>query len=197
MSFTQAGVLPLEAGMALVLGANLGSALNRCWKARATARRRGAGCARQPPDPARRLRRRPALPRLIGPHSRHLAAGLSRAVADFHTAFNLVLALVFPAGAHPLRGLLRRLVPERIDAHDPVGRSTRRGRARDAAVALGAAGREALRMADVLAEMMAGAGEALTGGDRAKVAQIRRIDDTLDRLNAAIKAYLVASTPNP
>lgn len=43
MSFTHAGVLPFEAGMALVLGANLGSALNPVLEGLATARPRDAG----------------------------------------------------------------------------------------------------------------------------------------------------------
>ena len=197
MSFTQAGVLPFEAGMALVLGANLGSALNPVLEGardgEAAGRRvalgnlltRAAGCA-------------VALPclGLIGPLAVTWQPDLSRAVADFHTAFNLALALVFLPLLGPFAALLRRLVPERIDAHDP-GRPIHLDEAalETPPVALGAAGREALRMADVLAEMMAGAGEALTGGDRAKVTEIRRMDDTLDRLNGAIKAYLVRLDP--
>lgn len=197
MSFTQAGVLPLEAGMALVLGANLGSALNPVLEGsrdgEAAGRRvalgnlvtRALGCA-------------VALPclGLIGPLLVTWQPDLSRAVADFHTAFNLVLALVFLPLLDPFAALLRRLVPERIDAHDP-GRPIHLDEAalETPPVALGAAGREALRMADVLAEMTSGAGEALTGGDRTRVAQIRRMDDTLDRLNAAIKAYLVRLDP--
>ncbi len=183
--------------MALVLGANLGSALNPVLEGardgEAAGRRvalgnlltRAAGCA-------------VALPclGLIGPLAVTWQPDLSRAVADFHTAFNLALALVFLPLLGPFAALLRRLVPERIDAHDP-GRPIHLDEAalETPPVALGAAGREALRMADVLAEMMAGAGEALTGGDRAKVTEIRRMDDTLDRLNGAIKAYLVRLDP--
>ncbi|TGD94302.1 Na/Pi cotransporter family protein [Methylobacterium nonmethylotrophicum] len=197
MSFTQGGVLPFEAGMALVLGANLGSALNPVLEGA----RDGEAAGRQVALGnllTRALGCAAALPclGLVGPLLVTWQPDLSRAVADAHTAFNLVLAGIALPLLGPFAALLRRMVPERIDAHDP-GQPIHLDAAalETPPVALGAAGREALRMADVLAEMMGGAGEALTGGDRARVAQIRRMDDTLDRLNAAIKAYLIRLDP--
>ena len=61
-----------------------------------------------------------------------------------------------------------------------------------AAVALTAAAREALRMADVLETMLDVALEALERGDRKRIAETKRLDDVLDRLNSAIKAYLTS-----
>src|SRR5205085_2548439 len=43
----------------------------------------------------------------------------ARAVADFHTAFNVVLALVFFPLLSPYARLLRRWMPARVDAADP------------------------------------------------------------------------------
>ena len=58
-------------------------------------------------------------------------------------------------------------------------------------VALGGAAREALRLADVLEAMLAGLAEGLAHGDRRRIIEARRLDDVLDRLNAAIRSYLV------
>ena len=57
-------------------------------------------------------------------------------------------------------------------------------------VALGGASREALRLVDVLEEMLRGARNALSGSDRKSILETRRLDDVLDHLNTAIKAYL-------
>ncbi len=59
-------------------------------------------------------------------------------------------------------------------------------------VALGAAAREALRMADVLESMLLGLREALQRPDRRQLSELKRLDDVLDTLNTAIKAYMTA-----
>jgi phosphate:Na+ symporter len=43
----------------------------------------------------------------------------SRAVADFHTGFNVVLALLFFPLLKPFARLLTRLLPARVDTADP------------------------------------------------------------------------------
>ena len=60
------------------------------------------------------------------------------------------------------------------------------------AIAIAAASREALRMADVLETMLHAALEGLDRGDRKSIAETKRLDDVLDRLNSAIKAYLTS-----
>jgi phosphate:Na+ symporter len=62
-------------------------------------------------------------------------------------------------------------------------------------VAVGAAAREALRLADVLEAMLQGARDAFEKDDRRRIAETRRIDDVLDRLNTAIKAYVTSLDP--
>ena len=47
-------------------------------------------------------------------------------------------------------------------------------------------------MADVLETMLHAALEALDRGDRKRIAETKRLDDVLDRLNGAIKAYLTS-----
>ena len=63
-------------------------------------------------------------------------------------------------------------------------------------VALGGAAREALRLADVVESMLAGLREAFAKGDRRQISETKRLDDTLDKLNTAIKAYITAIDPD-
>jgi phosphate:Na+ symporter len=57
-------------------------------------------------------------------------------------------------------------------------------------VALANASREALRMADVVEEMLKGSRELLCRDDRRLAGEMRRMDDVLDRLHMAIKGFL-------
>ena len=57
---------------------------------------------------------------------------------------------------------------------------------------LGGAAREALRLADVLEQMLYGARDALAKADRRLIEETRNRDDVLDGLNTAIKRYLTS-----
>ena len=81
----------------------------------------------------------------------------SRVVADFHTAFNLILAVVFFPLLTPYARLLRRWLPARIAEGAPRRPMYLDPSAQEIPViALGAAAREALRLADVLESMLQG-----------------------------------------
>jgi phosphate:Na+ symporter len=194
MSFASKGVVPPDAAFALVLGANLGTAINPVLEG-------GAG-----DDPA--ARRLPignlinralgvvvalaALP-VLGPWLVTVDPDNTRVVADFHTGFNLILALVFFPLLTPYANLLRRLLPARVNNADP-GRPLYLDPAAIEVpmVALGAATREALRMADALEAMLQGLREALQRPDRRQLSELKRLDDVLDTLNTAIKAYMTS-----
>jgi phosphate:Na+ symporter len=194
MSFATKGVVPPHAAFALVLGANLGTAINPILEG-ATG-----------DDPA--ARRLPlgnllnralgvavalaALP-ILGPWLVTIDPDNARVVADFHTGFNLILALVFFPLLTPYAALLRRLLPSRANPADP-GRPLYLDPAAVEVpmIALGAAAREALRMADVLESMLLGLRDALQRPDRRHLAELKRLDDVLDTLNTAIKAYMTS-----
>ncbi len=194
MSFAAQGVVPPEAAFALVLGANLGTALNPLFEAGSTgdplAKRlpignllnRAVGCVLGL-----------ALLGIIGPWLAALEPNASRAVADFHTLFNLVMAALFFPVLRPLARLLTRMLPASAVPADPSRPAYLDPHALEIpAVALAAASREALRMADVLETMLHAALDALDRGDRKRIAETKHIDDVLDRLNGAIKAYLTS-----
>jgi len=194
MSFAAQGLVPPFAAFALVLGANLGTAINPLLEG-------GVG-----DDPAaRRLPIGNLLNRLIGvvialaalPWLSRLMVIVepdnARAVANFHTAFNLVLALVFFPLLSPYARLLKRWLPTKLDQNDPGRPIYLDPAARETPVlALGGAAREALRMADVLESMLAGLRDTFERTDRRQIGQTKRIDDVLDKLNTAIKAYVTA-----
>jgi phosphate:Na+ symporter len=197
MSFAEKGVVPLNAALALIIGANIGTALNPLLEGArggdAAGRRvvvgnlisRLAGAAIVTP-----------LLSLIGVHLVQIEPNFSRAVADFHTAFNLLIALAFLPLLHPLARLLERLVPIELGPADPKRPLYLDASALETpSIALGHATREALRMVDVLDSMIEGVADALRLGDREAAARARRQDDLLDALNSEIKRYLSRFDP--
>lgn len=196
-SLAAKGVVPLHAAFALVLGANLGTAVNPVLEGAAgddpTARRMPVGNLL---GRAAGVVVALALLDPVGRFMIEVEQDASRAVADFHTLFNLALAVVFLPLLTPYAALLRRMLPARVNAADPS-----RPMYLDLAacetpvVALGGAAREALRLADVLEAMLQGLRDALERGDRKRVAEAKRLDDVLDKLGTAIKAYLAALDP--
>jgi phosphate:Na+ symporter len=129
----------------------------------------------------------------IGPALITLEPNPTRAVADFHTGFNIVLALLFFPLLNPFARLLVRLLPARVDTADPALPIYLDWAARETpSIALAGAAREALRMVDVFEAMLRGALDSLNRGDRKRVSETARMDTVLDRLDTAIKEYLAS-----
>jgi phosphate:Na+ symporter len=197
MSFATTGVIPPHAGFALVLGANLGAALVPLLE--------GAPGG----DPiAKRLPIGNLLNRLvgcavglllldrIGPMMVAIEPDPARAIADFHSLFNLATAALFLPVLGPFARGLVRLLPARAAPSDPSRPIYLDEAAREApALALAGAAREGLRMADVVEAMLRGSLDALDRGDRKQIAATKGLDNVLDRLNGAIKVYLTALDP--
>ncbi|MFZ0559645.1 MAG: Na/Pi cotransporter family protein [Methylovirgula sp.] len=197
MSFATKGVIPLDTGLALVLGANLGAALNPVLETPRGADRAGARVALGNLF-NRLIGAAVFLPLIgwIGPQLLRFEPNLGRGVADFHLAFNVAMALAFLPLLRPFAKLLRYCLPARIEPQDPSRPLYLDPAATETpAIALGNAAREALRMIDVLDEMLQGVAQALAQTDRQKIVETRRMSDILDRLNGAIAAYLIALDP--
>lgn len=184
-------VIGLEAAVAMVAGANLGSAVNPVLE--------GPGG-----DPAaRRLPLGNLLNRLAGcllllpllePATALLAqlpGGRGWLVANAHLAFNLATGLLFIGVLPWLAALLERLLPETDRTDEPgAPRYLDPAALRVPHVAIANAAREALRMADTVEAMLHGTLEAFRTDDRRLVERVRAMDDVLDRLLGAIKLYL-------
>jgi phosphate:Na+ symporter len=196
MSLAYSHFITPAAALALVVGANLGSAINPILE------------TGQSDNPAsRRLPVGNLLNRLVGaglvlPFLRPITSTLAtiepdpaRMAADFHSAFNLVLALLFIPLLGPLAALLLRFLPERKQATDPstplyldetaIGTPV---------VALACAARETLHLGDLVETMLRQAMTALMTNDRKLVAQISRMDNAVDRLHELIKLYVTKVT---
>ncbi|WP_299129909.1 Na/Pi cotransporter family protein [uncultured Amaricoccus sp.] len=115
----------------------------------------------------------------------------ARQVANFHSLFNLGLALVClpftPWAAH----LLTRAIPD--DA--PETRPTRLAHLDDAlldrpALALNAATRELMRLSDIVELMLREALSTFTDRDDRRVREIARMEEEVDALQEEIKLYL-------
>ena len=198
MSFAAKGTVPPDAALALVLGANLGTAINPVLE----------GATGDDPA-ARRLPVGNLINRVVGvavalavlaPVGRLLVVvepDNARAVADFHTAFNLAVALIFFPLLKPYAAILRRLLPVRVNQADPSQPMYLDLAALDTPViALGGAAREALRLADVLEAMLTGMRDAFAKGDRRQISGTKRLDDVLDKLTTAIRAYVTSIDPD-
>ncbi len=185
-----AGVVTPVAGFALVLGANLGSAIPPVLAAGgdAVARRlplgnlafRAAGC----------IAALPALPWLAELAER-VTAFPGAQVVDFHIAFNVALGLAFIGILDPAAALLARLLPPAPAADDP-GRPLYLAEAalETPYLALANAARETLRMGDLVERMLVRFLDAVAGNDKAAIEEAARLGKALDRLHDAVKAYL-------
>ncbi|CAB4243840.1 Na/Pi cotransporter [Methylacidimicrobium sp. AP8] len=193
-SFAAKGVVSLPAALALTVGANLGAAINPVFESTTGT------------DPAfRRLPIGNLLNRLFGfvggllflPQAAAWLAAWepnpARAVADFHTFFNLALALLFFPWLSTYGRLLAAWFPDRKDKEslgqplylDPALLGT-------PAVALGNAAREALRLADLLKGMLERSRDIFLRGDRLQPASIKRIGKAVDKIHQATRSYLSA-----
>jgi phosphate:Na+ symporter len=196
MSIGAAHLVSPTAVLSLVLGANVGSALNPLIE------------TSRPGNPAsRRLPIGNLLTRIAGcvmvlPFLNPIADLLqryepnpARLAADFHTAFNVLLALLFIWPLDLVAAQLKRWLPDLPRAADPGTPVYLDSSAAGApAVALVCAAREVLRMGDLIESMLRQAMTALLTNDRKLVAEISRMDDSVDSLNEAVKLYVTRMT---
>jgi phosphate:Na+ symporter len=198
MSFAASGLIGPEATLAMVVGANIGSALNPVME--------GTGG-----DPKKlRLPVGNLLTRLVGallvlpflgPIVIWLGAiepGAGRLAANFHTAFNVAIALLLIGFLPPIARLLVRLLPAKPASDDPAKPLYLDPAAfATPAVALANVARETLRMADVVEKMLAGTQATFHGDQRHLVAETSRLDDVVDRRHQAIQTYIAEIAREP
>src|SRR5215475_1261732 len=196
MSLAYSQFVSPPAALALVLGANLGGAINPVFEG---GRRGDAASFRLPVG---NLMNRLVGVVLVGPFLNPIAGAMSafqpdmaRMTAEFHMAFNIVLAAAFIGLLGPFGRLLERLFPARKDAADPASpRYLEETALETPSLALADAARETLRMGDVVEVMLRQVMTALMTNDRALVREVSRMDNTVDSLNEAIKLYVTKLT---
>ncbi|MGN7294316.1 Na/Pi cotransporter family protein [Rhizobium sp. SAFR-030] len=197
MSLASKGLIDPYQAFALTLGANLGTAINPLLEGQAG---RDLASRRVPlGNLATRIVGVAIAMALLSPITDLLTSFSTdgaRAVANFHTAFNLLVAIAFMPFLTPFASMLVKLMPQKIDETDPgQPRYLDQSATETPVVALQAAAREVLRLVDILEEMLDGTKTALTSNDRRALSALRQKDTILDRLNTAVKRYLTSIDP--
>jgi phosphate:Na+ symporter len=196
MSLAYSQFVTTEAALALVLGANLGSAINPLIEA--------GNCG----DPAsRRLPVGNMLNRLVGvcfaltflhPIAHEMSSwqpDAAKRIAEFHMLFNIALALVFIGLLDPVAQLLIRFLPERKKPDDASApRYLDDAALETPSLALANAARETLRMGDTVETMLRDVMTAIMANDRKLAGDVERKDNIVDKLNEAIKLYITRLT---
>jgi phosphate:Na+ symporter len=192
MSLAYSQFITPYAALALVLGANLGSAINPVFEG---ARRDDAASYRLPVGNLvnRVIGIALVLP-FLGTIAEHMHAwqpDLAKMTAAFHIAFNVGTAVIFIGLLDTMSRLLTRLLPDRIKEDDPARpRYLDESALETPSLALADAAREALRMGDFVEVMLRKVMAAMMTGDRALVDQVSKSDNVVDGLDEAIKLYV-------
>lgn len=192
VSFVAAGTMPVQLGLYMVLGANIGGAL-----APVVMTLRDIPAGRRVPLGNLVIRSigvlliMPFMGTLILPFIELVHPDPARMLVNFHTAFNLGLAIIFL----PLIGSLTRL-SEIILPDRPVEEDEKMPRYLDPTAivtppaALACVARETLRVCDVVQRMLKDTLEAFRSNNPRLVQEIRDREEIVDGLYEAIKAYL-------
>jgi phosphate:Na+ symporter len=196
MSLAYAHFISPVAALALVLGANLGSAINPLIEG-----------ARRDNPASYRLPLGNLINRLVGvvlvlPFLRPITdllqawqPDLARLTAEFHIAFNLATAMLFIGLLDGVARLLRWILPDRVQEADPSRpRYLDESALETPSLALADAARETLHMGDLVEVMLRKVMTAIMTNDRALVEQVSRMDNAVDGLDEAIKLYVTKLT---
>jgi phosphate:Na+ symporter len=199
------GLIPLPAGIALAMGANIGTCVTALLAAIGKPREavRASlvhlifnvagvliwfGLIDQLALLVQWLS--PAHPELTG--ARRLAAEVPRQIANAHTFFNVANTLIFIGLTHQFARLVTWLVPDRPEVEASAGRARYLDEELLAtpSLALDRVRMEALRMGERVQEMLARIMPAIIAGNRESLTEIQRMDDAVDSLHAQIIGYL-------
>jgi phosphate:Na+ symporter len=196
MSLAYAHFISPFAALALVLGANLGSAINPVFEG---ARRDNPASYRLPLG---NLINRLAGVLLVAPFLRPITEilqvwqpNLAKLTAEFHIAFNVATAIIFIGLLDGMARLLEKLLPNRVQEADPSrARYLDESALETPSLALADAARETLHMGDHVEVMLRKVMAAIMTNDRALVDQVSKMDNTVDSLDEAIKLYVTKLT---
>ncbi|MEZ5780698.1 MAG: Na/Pi cotransporter family protein [Rhizobiaceae bacterium] len=195
-AFAGQGLLPLEAGVPLVLGANLGGGLIAFWLSRGMTR-----AAQRIPLGNLLFRATGAVGALAVLEAFDLpvdllAADHGAALVNLHLAFNACLLVFCLPFAGAMARLTEAMLPEPINGgseDNPLGNRTT---ALDRAVigrptlALASATRELLRMGEMVEIMVRPVMELFADGTHEQINRLCKLDEEVNRAHREIKLYL-------
>ncbi|TCO74075.1 Na/Pi cotransporter family protein [Rhodovulum euryhalinum] len=201
-AFAGHGMLPAEAALPMVLGANLGGGLVAVWLTRGM-----EPCARRIPQANLLLRGVGALSvlalvLLVPLPVERLGQDVAHQLVNFHLLFNLALVCVALPLIGPVERLARLLLPDAPQAvadraetlpASALDRSTLGA----PPLALASAMRELLRMGETVEIMFRPVMDLIEGGDAAQIRRVRDLDAQVNRLHTDIKLFLAEVRRGP
>lgn len=195
MQFVGQGVLPVEAGLSMLLGANAGGAMIAVWLTRGYDRK------------ARLLPLTNLVFRMIGAVAVLLASRYftvpfgelgtqpERQIANLHFLFNAGLLVLCLPVIGPVERLMAKLVPEEQEVVGPEEMLAPNGVLDRNVIAtpqlaLASATRATLRMAGIVEIMLQPVMELFETGDRERIGRIRELDKQVNKAHNDIKLYI-------
>lgn len=198
-SFASHNVISADTAFAMVIGSNIGTALNPILE--------GAG----KDIVSKRLPIGNLLNRLVGAiiciiflsqlssWFVHYYPDMNRSVANFHTLFNIVTAAVFLPFLTPYSNFLKRIMPrpreEKIEDPSKPIYLDKAAIQQSPMLAISNAVRECLRLCDALEKMLSGVDNTLKSKTPQIASEARRVDNILDKLTNSIQSYITALDP--
>jgi phosphate:Na+ symporter len=191
------GLIPLPAAIYIILGANIGTCATAFF------------ASLRSPVEARRVAWAHLLFKVFGvllflpllvPFA-HLVASttpdLTRQIANANTLFNVIMAVVFLPLIGPFSKLVMKLVPEEEEEKKVGPRYLDEHVLSTPALALGQASREALRVSDIVREMLIDAIPVFQSDDAASIVAIKNKDNLIDLLDRHIRLYITRLSSSP
>jgi phosphate:Na+ symporter len=184
------GLITLEAGIALVLGANIGTSVTALLAAIGKPREaQRAAMAHLVFNTAGVLVWLPFIGPLVG-WVTSIGGGVTREIANAHTIFNVVNALVVLPFVGPFAALIVRIMPDRPAVGEIQPKYLDLGLLRTPGIALAKARMEMLRMARRVEGMLIDILPAILDGDIDAMAEIDARDDEVDSIHGHIIVFL-------
>jgi len=199
MSLANLHSIPMDSALAMVLGANVGSALNPYFEAA-----KGDDRSRRRLPAGNLLLRGGVCVLMLGacaPLARLLEGmpgDASRMIANFHTGLNVAIAVLFIGLLDPVARLLERLLPAPgITGDSDAPRYLDEIALQMPSQALACASREVIRMSEIVETMLRESIPVMLANDRHAVNDLASRDDAVDVLHDAIKRYVTKITREP
>jgi phosphate:Na+ symporter len=199
MSLANLHSIPMDSALAMVLGANVGSALNPYFEAA-----RGDDRSRRRLPAGNLLLRGGVCILMLGacaPLARWLEGmpgDASRTIANFHTGLNVAIAVLFIGLLDPVARLLERLLPAPgLTDDSEAPRYLDEIALQTPSQALACASREVIRMSEIVEAMLRESIPVMLANDRHAVSDIASRDAAVDVLHDAIKRYVTKITREP
>lgn len=194
LTFAARGIVPLDVGIPLVLGVNLGGGLIALWLTRGL------------PVEGRRLPLGNLLFRALfsaavfalfalhAPFGWLPGGTVAAKLVNLHVLFNAALLVAGLAGCGPMGRLVRLLTPEAAGDGDPTAHVSALDRTLidKPAQALAAAAREVLHMGNLITRMLEPVMTVIRSPTPETVEALRRIDGDIHRAHSEIKLYIAA-----